>query len=398
MKVSVVLGACCVVFASTAAFAQQIVPEGAYAPQGMAYAPQMLPGGAMYGPMQGGMQGGMPTGYQQFDAQQAMYGPGAPGGGGPMPMDDGSGGMSCPEGCPPKCAECFDDGATHFFYGSLDVFYARRDNAVIRQPTAISTATGLPALSTSDTEFGYEPGVKGQVGYFFGWGFGMEADYWGQFSFASRKGISDPGVLALPGDLGLTSPNFFDVDSVLQTYSSEIDNYEINFVLPYGSWQWIAGFRYMSVDERFDLSTASAVAGSGDYQVIARNRLYGGQIGARGQWEIGRFILDTSVKGGVFANAAHQDQFAVDASGFPIRQTSGDEHQAAFVGEVDANLLIPMGSHLTARLGYEGVWIADLALAPSQLDFTDTSTSGTGVYTRGGILLHGFIAGLDFRW
>ena len=51
--------------------------------------------------------------------------------------------------------------------------------------------------------------------------------------------------------------------------------------------------------------------------------MYGGQLAARTQWQIERFVLDFEGKAGVFANVAHQDQTAVDATGFQLRNASG---------------------------------------------------------------------------
>jgi hypothetical protein len=373
----------------------------------MGYYPGAMPGQQMGGqpmPMPGqmpypAMQAGYPM-MGQDDAQQALYGPATPMNGDPLPMNDSAGAMGGGAGCGPgpNAARCYDDGITHYAYGSAEVFYARRDNNVIRQPVVIDTTTGGVVASTSDTEFRYLPGVKAQAGYMFGSGFGVEGDFWGQWAFASRKDFGGNANLAIPGDLGLSSVNFFNVDQVDLTYSSHVNNYEINFILPYASVQYLAGFRYLTVDERYDISTFSAATGTGDYQILTRNRLYGGQLGARTQWQIERFVFDFEGRGGVFANAAHQDQNVVDASGFSLRSASGSEREPAFVGEVSSYLFIPMGSHFTGRLGYTAIWIQDLALAPDQLDFSNTATSGTGIYARRGMLIHGFNAGLEARW
>jgi Putative beta barrel porin-7 (BBP7) len=380
-------------------------------PSQSGYSAQPLPSqmGAMQGSPQqmaylqaAGYPQAMPGGYNMSsaDAQQALYGPATPVNGDPLPMNGGDGGMGSGPGCGcgPNQAQCYDDETTHYAYGSAEVFYARRNNSVIKQPVIIDTNTGLPAAGTADTEFRYLPGIKAAAGYMFKSGIGVETDFWGQWGFASRKTINGADNLSVPGDLGLSSLNFFDVDQITETYSSHINNYEINFVLPYASIQYLAGFRYLTVDERFDISTFSNTTGSGDYQIITRNRMYGGQLGARGQWQVERFVFDVEAKAGVFANAAHQDQNVVDASGFPLRTASGDERVPSFVGELSSYLFIPMGSHFTGRLGYTAVWIDELALAPNQLDFTDTATSGSGINARRGMLIHGFNAGLEARW
>jgi Putative beta barrel porin-7 (BBP7) len=365
------------------------------------------------GPQMGGYPAYPQTGYPpaapggyamapQMDPQQALYGPATPMNGDPPSYGDGSC-MSCGAdggcGCGPNAARCYDDGTAHYAYGSAEIFYARRDNAVISQPTIIDATTGATLASTTDLSFIYLPGAKIQAGYFFSNGWGVESDFWGQWGFSDFKSVSEPGNLAIPGDLGVAGrANFFNVDQITEIYSSHINNYEINFILPYASVQYLAGFRYLSIDERFDINTFSNATGSGDYQIVSHNRMYGGQLGARTQWQVERFVFDFEGKAGVFANSAHQDQTVVGDTDGVLRQTGASERQAAFVGEVSAYLFIPMGTHFTGRLGYTAIWIDDLALAPDQLDFTDTTTSGTGIYTRGSMLIHGFNAGLEARW
>ncbi len=351
--------------------------------------------------------GGYPT-MAPMDPQQALYGPATPLNGDPPSYGDGGctscgGGGGCGGygdcGCGPNQSRCFNDEQAHYAYFSAEVFYARRDNAVISQPTIIDATTGASLANTTDLSFIYLPGLKAAAGYYFRNGWGVEGDFWGQWGFSDFERVSEPGNLAIPGDLGVAGrANFFNVDQITQIYTSHINNYEINVILPYASWQWLAGFRYLTVAERFDLNTVSAATGNGDYQIVSDNRFYGGQLGARTQWQIERFVFDFEGKAGVFVNAAQQNQIVVGDTDGILRQAGGREHQAAFVGEVSAYMFIPFGTHLTGRLGYTAVWIDDLALAPDQLDFTDTPTSGTGIYTRGSMLLHGFNAGLEARF
>jgi hypothetical protein len=42
--------------------------------------------------------------------------------------------------------------------------------------------------------------------------------------------------------------------------------------------------------------------------------------------------------------------------------------------------------------------LGGLALAPDQLDFTDTLTSGTQLHSTGWIFIHGGVLGLQARW
>ena len=403
--------------AQQATYGYPAVAAGGGMMQPTSYYPQAMQAGYMQmgtpdsppHPQAGYPQTGYPT-MAPMDPQQALYGPATPMNGDPPSYGDG-GCMSCGDGgygrcggygdgagCGPNQGRCFNDGAAHYAYFSAEVFYARRDNSSISQPTIIDATSGATLASTNDLSFIYLPGAKFAAGYYFSNGWGVEGDFWGQWGFNDFKIINGAGNLSIPGDLGLASTNFFDQDQIREIYSSHINNYEINIILPYGSFQWLAGFRYLTVSERFDINTLSAVTGTGDYQIISDNRLYGGQLGARTQWQVERFIFDFEAKAGVFANAAQQHQVVVGDTDGLLRQTGGRESQAAFVGEVSAYLFIPMGTHFTGRLGYTAIWVDDLAFAPDQLDFTDTPTSGTGIYTRGSMLLHGFNAGMEARF
>lgn len=202
----------------------------------------------------------------------------------------------------------------------------------------------------------------------------------------------------MPGDFGTTGANFAAVDRIATTYASRVHNGEINFILPYGSIQYLAGFRYFELDENFNITGTDTLLGSSStYSIQTGNHLYGSQLGVRTQWEVGRFIFDAECKAGAYANIGQQHQTVNDPALLP-RNTGAQERQAAFVGEVAAYAFIPMGSHFTGRLGYTGVWVTDLALAPNQIDFSNTATSGTGVNMCGSTIIHGFNAGVETRW
>ena len=217
-----------------------------------------------------------------------------------------------------------------------------------------------------------------------------------------RSRITDTNAastLTLPGTFGTNGESFGSVDRFDLSYTSRVNNGELNFILPYGSFQYLAGFRYFELDENLSIvGTSSLLGTTSSYTVQTGNHLYGGQIGARTQWEIGRFVFDAECKGGVFANAAEQFQSANDPALLNVRNNGARERQAAFIGEVAAYLFYPMGSHLTARLGYTAVWVDDLALATDQLDFNDSPTGGSGIDTRGATIIHGFNAGVETRW
>jgi hypothetical protein len=387
--------------------------QSAGGPMNSPYAnPQMMMGSPYANPQMMGSPYANPYGqpanytvgqasYPQSDPAQGMlYGPSA---GGPMPMGGPDGG-GCPCGCMPPGAECSDDGAVHYGYFNAEGFYARRQTQrVTNQPLFLDF--GATVVDTKSLDFIYEPGIKATVGYYFEKGFGMEGTYFGQFDF--RRGIfaSDPDSgLSLPGNLGTLSEDFTAVPNLSAVYRSQIQNGELNFILPYGSVQFLTGFRYMQVEEFLDISGGINGVETSDYATHTMNNLYGGQFGARGQWTIWRLTFDAQCKAGLYENFANTQQTIGDfANSVSYRDTSAQRDSTAFVGEVGAELTFPLTSWLTLRGGYMAVWIEQVALAPGQLNFdagpgfTDP-TAGVTVNNHSGILLHGFTAGLEARW
>ena len=354
-----------------------------------------------------GYPGAMPTNYpmaQQLNAQQAMYGDGsgAPAdAGGPMDPSMGSG----PDGSCPACGGgcCPPFVAAGYVYGDFELFYARRTDGYHDQALIIDVPSGDTIIGAHALNFNYEPGVRATAGYMWSQGFGVEGTYFGQFNF--NRGVivnSTAPTLAAPtpgvaGTLGDSSVDFTADTQMSVFYTSQLHNGELNFVLPYGSFQWLAGFRFVQVQESLDFSSSTGVTAS-DYTIHTNNNLYLGQIGARGQWEIGRFQFEASAKAGIGDNATNEQQVEGDLGNTATTMASATKSTVCFVGEVDLTALISLSEHWTGRLGYNAVWVTDLALAPNQLDFNFPLPTTNSVNRSGDILLHGFTAGLEFRY
>jgi hypothetical protein len=77
---------------------------------------------------------------------------------------------------------------------------------------------------------------------------------------------------------------------------------------------------------------------------------------------------------------------------------AADGTAVAALGELDVVLIRRLSDMWSLRLGYSVIGLGGLALAPDQLDFTDTSLSGSNVNSQGWIFLHGLLAGVEARW
>jgi hypothetical protein len=412
MKVSqLALAAALVAVLTCSASAQG--PGGSY-PGMQGYSMQGNPGmqGGYPGMPQGGylgmQQGGYPAGqtsYSQMQGdpnQEQLFGPQPGAQGGPLPMGGQPEGGECGPCAAP--ANCYDDGLTHYAYFDAELFYARRTMGLVSSPVVDATSGGALATTTSPSEFKYEPGLKSTVGYMFPQAFAIEGTFEGQNYWSNHQTVNNGAAdLTIPGALGAALVDLGSAaggtSQITTSYTSRFDSTEFNLVRPYANIQFLAGFRYIEVNDKYDINGASSAFSASDYLIQSHNHLYGAQIGARGQWQISRATFDLQSKGGIYANSAAQHQTVFDTDNtFLVRDAGASNTELAFVGEVSAYLTVPVYSFLTARFGYSALWISDLALAPNQLDFSNDATSGTALNAHEGVIIHGFDAGLEARW
>ena len=70
--------------------------------------------------------------------------------------------------------------------------------------------------------------------------------------------------------------------------------------------------------------------------------------------------------------------------------------RAAFLGELAFTANYCLTDNLTARLGYDLMWIEVVALASDQVPATNFFT-GAGIAPDGGAFYHGGFVGLEYR-
>jgi hypothetical protein len=214
-----------------------------------------------------------------------------------------------------------------------------------------------------------------------------------------------PGAanLSLPGSLGQIA-NFTGASAIDVSYSSRLDNAELNYFWhpECPALSWMAGFRYLRLDERLDISSDVTGTGTGLYDIRTTNDMAGGQLGVRLRYCYSLTEWDVTAKAGAFDNSVGQAQ-SVDNVGSPpppIRPGTGfHEADWAFVGDIGANVSIYICKNWCAMAGYNVMWVNGVALAPDQLDFTNTpNVSGGGLNRNGSVLYQGAHVGLGCRW
>lgn len=175
-------------------------------------------------------------------------------------------------------------------------------------------------------------------------------------------------------------------------YVSTFSSGEVNLRQRFGSRvTWLMGLRYAELNERFNVRS-----GNGIFASDTDNDLYGLQFG--GEVCLGtirRSILFASLKGGAYYNNA--DVRAEAVSGQTTVNFIDDEDEFAFLGDVSIGLLVPMGPQADLRIGYQGLFLDGVGLAPDQNDnfslFTRSGTLDTSTVTY-----HGGFIGFDIFW
>jgi hypothetical protein len=242
---------------------------------------------------------------------------------------------------------------------------------------------------------------------------GWEVGYFGVYGMSASRSASTtpPQFLEVPGAIGplLTA----DGETATVKYNSVINSAEANVFRTSNYWRdyteswltvdWLAGFRYVGVEEEATINTTCCINTTDTtvpYSVRTRNNMFGGQIGSRARWTWDRWALEGWAKAGILGNAEKQIQDPlVDYTGFQQRGTrSATGTDVGFIGDINLSAIYRLTDVWGIRVGYSTVWIGGLALAPNQFDFNNTSTAGTGLNSGDAIFLSGANLGLEARW
>lgn len=110
-------------------------------------------------------------------------------------------------------------------------------------------------------------------------------------------------------------------------------------------------------------------------------------------WTIRRCQLFGTLKSGVYYNNADVMAWASSSRGQLLQFIDGED-VAAFCGDVAFGLLIPMGPRADLRIGYQGIYLDGVGLAPDQSDDYSIFT-GSGSLDQSTLFYHGGFLGVD---
>jgi hypothetical protein len=243
----------------------------------------------------------------------------------------------------------------------------------------------------------------------------LELSYFGLHHWNSQSsfdGINGVGFSFLNIDVPFDSNYTSDFDGaqfVSAAYASEIHSVELNCrtdnrwdLNQSAGYPWyeyvdfLAGVRYFRLEEEFDLASTDALETS-NYLIDTTNDLVGGQLGLiAGTYCTPLVSWNLVGKAGVYANMGKQSTLLRDDNNTVLlRDFTTRDEEIAFIGELNANIAYDFHPNAALTVGYSLVWLDGVALAPEQLDFTTTATSGSAINQNGGVLFNGLSVGLQ---
>ncbi|MFV1965928.1 MAG: BBP7 family outer membrane beta-barrel protein [Pirellulaceae bacterium] len=292
-----------------------------------------------------------------------------------------------------------------------------RDIKIVEEGTGTPPRGQRDALLTTDA-LQQDPawGPRLTIGHLFDDSHRVEVTYFGlnywssQAAFDGADGVGFSFMnIDVPFDENITS-DFDGAQYVSATYASRIqsvemnvrtdDRWDLNRTTGYPWYRYVdflVGFRYFRLSEEFDLASTDAGQTS-NYLIDATNDMVGGQLGViTGTYCSHSIRWEVVSKAGIYTNFGKQSTLLGDDNNTVLlRDFTTRDEEIAFLGELDFEVAYDLNANTALTVGYALVWLDGVALAPEQLDFTTTPTSGSALNQNGGVLFHGLFAGFEF--
>lgn len=287
-------------------------------------------------------------------------------------------------------------------YFQADVLWLSRIHSADRVVAVTLPPNSQPVLNSNDAGLTglFRPGALLTIGKRFDQVSALELTFFGFNEWEGGAQATGNGDLALPGTLANLTLDYIFADRIKFDYNSSIYNVEANYTQTIAGLKLLSGFRYLRLNESFDINSYVAdFNSSSDYLVRTKNNLIGGQIGLGfvNQWD--RLTAELLGKFGVYANIAEQNTLVKDFNNtVTIRQSQDHTTAVSVLGEAQFNLSYRVFDWLTIRGGYRFMWINNLALAPNQLNFSAAPGAGQSVDAHDYLYIHGANVGFEARW
>ncbi|MFO0913934.1 MAG: BBP7 family outer membrane beta-barrel protein [Pirellulales bacterium] len=327
---------------------------------------------------------------------------------------------------------------SNWYFGIYGLAFKRDDDYDIPLFTPVSDPS-LNVITTNTGQYDFAGGFEARLGRYLNDRWAVEALYWGLFpndqnyrldswgypgGFNSTLNLGslnyDNGAGALPLDTYFTGAQMVAVNRTF-----DYNNVELNFLrnaCPGGcgpsSFVWLAGARYLQLDETFCMASDLNNTVMGDdppnelfYNINVVNRLVGFQIG--GIWDrcvTSRMGLRVGSKVGIYGNQIDQYQRIYGGTGVNATVNTGpyagsdyyvqsQKNDVSWITELFAGLTYRVWDNWRLTGGYRALIVSDVAIPYGQIPyrFSDLGEAAN-INANDSLLLHGIYAGLEYNW
>jgi hypothetical protein len=296
------------------------------------------------------------------------------------------------------------------------------------QSVMVDQGTGAVLATTQKLDLGERFGPRINLAYMTEEGSSFEVGYFGVFDWESRFTQNSAGFIQIPNTLAFIRNDatgmvdYNSAHSMTMDYRASLNSAELNLgfrldkpdplnYIEVPSSEILFGFRFIELDEAFDLTSSNAAVATvgpvpnaalglgSQYSIRARNQLFGGQIGSRIRRCLGESVFTAETKIGIYNNSAKQVTVMNDDAGrVLVRDFATEVPVTCTSAELNLSLARQINQTWSAHAGYSLLWLSTLARAPDQLDFNSNIFSGSALQFRSGALCHGATLGVEAKW
>jgi hypothetical protein len=296
------------------------------------------------------------------------------------------------------------------WYGVADGAAIRRDPKGDFNFASLSTPGNI-VLSTRNFDYDFRAAGHFLVGHEISDCFQIEGEYTGVTEAEDSAAVRDPrGNLFSPfSGFGASPINGLDHNNLAQIrYLSSLQMVELNIrrqvPMPPDrlAVSVLFGVRYITLPEKFAYltQTTTPTPTTVTIDVATDNQMIGPQIGALFEMYIdNRWWMNFEIKGAVLNNRARQSTTYSNSADGTFSAGQREDH-TAFAGDLALTFIYRWSPHFTTRLGYQALFLQDVALAPDNFN-TDINIVTQGparLNHNAGTVYHGPHAGLMFGW
>jgi hypothetical protein len=254
----------------------------------------------------------------------------------------------------------------------------------------LNAGTGGELLNAKNINFPWAAGPRVSiVGEDIGCCCDVEASYFGIDGWSAVKSITVPAEKANFMVYNATAFVLDPGDVVNYYYISRLHSAEINLRHPI--WERLSvlmGFRCVELHEELSSTVNDAVY----LEDNVDNHLYGGQIGMNVAFVNScRYSIEGVIKAGVYGNNSDITMQIRDH----IRLGDTTNHTAALC-EIGLVGIFQVTERLSARLGYQAMWLDGIAIAGDQVE--NLNPLNPKPYMGGTLFYHGATAGFEYAF